>query len=159
MLSFAVEEAYTGLLQVKRYPIAVLNISIPYEDVDVNYHPSKREVRFREESRVFSTVQRAVRAVLIADSPVPNLSSPSTLSHDKSVAPYFFTRSAFGRADTENSKPLYQSPLGVGSTELSAPVEPGQPLKIIGQVKLTYVLAEGPSGMLLVDQHLSLIHI
>ena len=153
MLSFAVEEAYTGLLQVKRYPIAVLNISIPYEDVDVNYHPSKREVRFREESRVFSTVQRAVRAVLIADSPVPNLSSPSTLHHDTSVALSSFTRSAFGRAGTENSTPLYQSPLGVESTEFSAPVEPGQPLKIIGQVKLTYILAEGPSGMLLVDQH------
>ena len=67
MLSFALEEAYLGLLQVKRYPLAALNISLPYADVDVNSHPAKREVRFHNESGVFSTVQRAVRAVLVAD--------------------------------------------------------------------------------------------
>ena len=66
MLSYAVEEAYMGLLQVKRFPLVALNIIIPYQDVDVNYHPSKREVRFREENQVFSTVQRAVRGALVA---------------------------------------------------------------------------------------------
>ena len=94
MLSYAVEEAYTGLLQVKRYPMAAVNISMPYEEVDVNSHPSKREVRFREESRVFSVVQRAVRAVLVADSPVPNLAPPPDFDYPVAVAPSFFPRSA-----------------------------------------------------------------
>ena len=153
MLSYAVEEAYTGLLQVKRYPISVLNISIPYEDVDVNYHPSKREVRFRKENQVFSTVQRAVRAVLVADSPVPNLPPPSGLIGDSVAAPSFFTRSAFGQARNENSSPLHPSQLGVVSSGLGAYVQPAPPLIIVWQIKLTYIVAEGPSGMFLVDQH------
>ncbi len=74
MLAFALEEAYHGLLPEKRYPLAVLNLGIPYADVDVNSHPAKREVRFHQEGKVYSTLQRAVRAALMADSPVPDLS-------------------------------------------------------------------------------------
>ncbi|MEK7807268.1 MAG: DNA mismatch repair endonuclease MutL, partial [Chloroflexota bacterium] len=55
MLSYAVEEAYHGLLPDKRHPLATLDLSLPYADVDVNYHPAKREVRFHLEGKVFST--------------------------------------------------------------------------------------------------------
>ncbi len=153
MLSFAVEEAYTGLLQVKRYPLAALNISIPYEDVDVNYHPSKREVRFREENRVFSAVQRAVRSVLVADSPVPNLAPPSDPDYPTAVAPSFFPRSAFGGIRNGGGMPDYQGQLGGGPADAAAPLQPAPPLKVVGQLKLTYIVAEGPGGMFLVDQH------
>ncbi|GAG50274.1 unnamed protein product, partial [marine sediment metagenome] len=51
-LAYAVEEAYRGMLMVGRYPIAVLHLRLPYEDVDVNVHPTKAEVRFRDESAV-----------------------------------------------------------------------------------------------------------
>ena len=71
MLAYAVEEAYAGLLQTKRYPVAAVNVVMPYDEVDVNSHPAKREVRFHNENRVFSLIQRAVRAALVADSPVP----------------------------------------------------------------------------------------
>ena len=71
MLAFALEEAYHGLLPDKRYPLAVLNLTLPYAEVDVNCHPAKREVRFHHEGTVYSTLQRAVRAALVADSPVP----------------------------------------------------------------------------------------
>src|SRR4029077_16052813 len=70
-LAYAVQEAYQGLLMVNRFPIAVLNISCAYEDVDVNVHPTKAEVRFRDESAVFGAVQRAVRSAVMARSPVP----------------------------------------------------------------------------------------
>ena len=152
MLSFALEEAYMGLLQVKRYPVAALNISIPYEDVDVNFHPSKREVRFRDESRVFSTLQRAVRAVLVADSPVPPLSSLSS-EDSAAVAPTFFPRSAFG--GVQNRGGTFDYPRGSlgGPVDAAAPLQPAPPLKVVGQLKLTYIVAEGTEGMFLVDQH------
>ena len=157
MLSFAVEEAYTGLLQVKRYPLSALNISIPYEEVDVNSHPSKREVRFREESRVFSVVQRAVRAVLVADSPVPDLAPPPDSDYPAAVAPSFFPRSAFGgprnAGSSHNGIPDHQGAFTGGPPDAATPRQPAPPLKVVGQLKLTYIVAEGPSGMFLVDQH------
>ena len=153
MLSFAVEEAYIGLLQVKRYPLAALNISIPYEGVDVNSHPSKREVRFREENRVFSTVQRAVRAVLMADSPIPSLASPPESAYPAAVAPSFFPRSAFGGARYGGGMPDYEGGLEGGQADARLPKQPAPPLKVVGQLKLTYIVAEGPAGMFLVDQH------
>ena len=153
MLSFAVEEAYMGLLQVKRYPLAALNISIPYEDVDVNSHPSKREVRFREESRVFSTVQRAVRAVLVADSPVPSLAPPPGSDFPAAVAPSFFPRSAFGGGRNGVGMPGYRGGDSGGPTDAAAPRQPAPPLRVVGQLKLTYIVAEGAEGMFLVDQH------
>ena len=157
MLSYAVEEAYTGLLQVKRYPLAALNISIPYEEVDVNSHPSKREVRFREESRVFSVVQRAVRAVLVADSPVPNLAPPPDSDYPAAVTPSFFPRSAFGglrnAGSSHNGMPDHQGGFAGGPAHAADPRQPAPPLKVVGQLKLTYIVAEGPAGMFLVDQH------
>ena len=158
MLSFAVEEAYMGLLQVKRYPLAALNISIPYEDVDVNSHPAKREVRFREESRVFSTVQRAVRAVLVADSPVPSLAAPASDAlpdYPVASAPSFFSRSAFGAGRNSGGMVDYPSPgwSSGGPADAAATRRPAPPLKVVGQLKLTYIVAEGAEGMFLVDQH------
>ncbi|MDA1127161.1 MAG: DNA mismatch repair endonuclease MutL [Chloroflexi bacterium] len=162
MLSFAVEEAYMGLLQVKRYPLSSLNISIPYEHVDVNAHPSKREVRFQDESRVFSTVQRAVRAVLVADSPVPSLSPPPGSDYPAAVASSFFPRSAFGGVRNGGGRDSVEMLERTGGS-LSGPVgldpgmpasrQPAPPLKVVGQLKLTYIVAEGSEGMFLVDQH------
>ncbi|MQG35107.1 MAG: DNA mismatch repair endonuclease MutL [SAR202 cluster bacterium] len=149
MLSFAVEEAYMGLLQVKRYPLASLNISMPYEDVDVNAHPAKREVRFKDESRVFSTVQRAVRTVLVAESPVPMLTSPNP-EYAAAPATSFFPRSAFGGARSGGSAPEYPAS---APPDAAVPRRPAPPLKVVGQLKLTYIVAEGAEGMFLVDQH------
>ena len=73
VLAFALEEAYHGLLPMKRYPMAVLNLTLPFTDVDVNSHPAKREVRFHNEPRVYSLLQKAVRSALIAESPVPRI--------------------------------------------------------------------------------------
>jgi DNA mismatch repair protein MutL len=159
MLSFALEEAYHGLLPERRYPLAALNLTVPYSDVDVNSHPAKREVRFRDESKLYSTLQRAVRAALIADTPVPTLGRSGFGSNPASTeagpgSPGFF-RSAFDRAGAtgkggggridQNSSAL----TAVGLTpQLALPV-----LRVVGQVRQTYIVAEGPDGMYLVDQH------
>ncbi len=155
MLSFALEEAYLGLLQVKRYPLAALNISLPYVDVDVNSHPAKREVRFHNESGVFSTVQRAVRAVLVASSPVPQLSAPPTPETSPRLlgGPSFFSRSSFSGEDRRGGPGLGPVEEAFAPADSSVVQQPAPPLRVVGQLKLTYIVAEGAGGMYLVDQH------
>src|SRR5262249_25778256 len=63
-LSYAVDEAYRTLVQVGRYPIAVLHLTVPPGDVDVNVHPRKSEVRLLHEPAAFAAVQRAIRRTL-----------------------------------------------------------------------------------------------
>jgi DNA mismatch repair protein MutL len=86
-LSSALLQAYHTLLMVGRYPLAVLFIDLAPEEVDVNVHPAKAEVRFRSPDAVFSLVQRAVKRALLAYSPTPQISTtywqttPSTQTH------------------------------------------------------------------------------
>ena len=148
MLGFALEESYHGLLPVKRYPIGAINLSVPYGDVDVNSHPAKREVRFHHEGAVFRTLQRTVRGALVADSPVRSIQSPSGAQTLQGPAGFesssFFPRGAFGGRQTA---------LAGGPPDAAAPIQPAPALKVVGQVKATYIVAEGPDGMYLVDQH------
>ena len=59
-LGFALEQAYHGFLMERRYPLAVVNVSISPEEVDVNVHPAKTEVRFRRENQVFAALQLVI---------------------------------------------------------------------------------------------------
>ena len=160
MLSFAVEEAYAGLLQVKRYPVAAINIVLPYGDVDVNSHPAKREVRFHQENRVFSLVQRAVRSALMAEAPVPVFDQASSgqagftsFGRNRLSGGRFSGAAGQGYGDGPASFQSQQAP-GYGAGEaLSLLGRPAVPLKVVGQLQQTYVVAEGPEGMYLVDQH------
>src|SRR5512134_2812900 len=72
-LNTALLQAYHTLLMVGRYPLSALFLEIPPEQVDVNVHPAKAEVRFRTPDKVFSFVQRSARRALLAYSPVPNV--------------------------------------------------------------------------------------
>ena len=63
-LGYAVDEAYRTLVPVGRHPIVVLDLRVPPEDVDVNVHPRKTEVRLLRERAVFAAVQRAIRRAL-----------------------------------------------------------------------------------------------
>ena len=71
-LSTAVLQAYHTMLMVGRYPIAVVRLNVPPEDVDVNVHPAKAEVRFRYPDAAFSAVERTVRKTLTAHAPIPH---------------------------------------------------------------------------------------
>ncbi len=160
MLTHAVSESYHGFLPDKRYPVAVINLTVPLGDVDVNVHPTKREVRFRQENRVYSVVQRAVRGALIATSPVPEISigpeRPSPAFHGTpSSSPVFrpadsgqWPAAAPGTAKTDQ----WDRTLASDQPALR-PMEALNSLRIVGQVKSTYLVAEGPDGMYLIDQH------
>ena len=149
-LTAAVIKAYNTLLMVGRYPVAVLFIELPAKQVDVNVHPSKAEVRFRDADQVFSALQRAIRRGLLAYSPVPEL-RPANLwgrqaNHDESgtvFGPSGFA-GAWGDASAAPQAAQPQSYL---------PLERLPLLRLIGQVAATYLIAEGPDGLYLIDQH------
>ncbi len=136
-LSVALEQAYHGLLQQGRYPIAVVELRMPPEEVDVNVHPTKREVRFRQEGRAFSVVQRAVRGVLIARSPVPEVSPDKLGPSAPPPAPALAQQAA---------------PPAPGQERLIAS-ESLPRLRVLGQMGNAYLVAEGPDGLYLIDQH------
>ncbi|GAH51111.1 unnamed protein product, partial [marine sediment metagenome] len=73
LLAWAVEEAYHGLLMQGKHPVAIINISLPPDEVDVNMHPTKTEVKFQSEHIVFGAVQKTVRRALIDLAPVPKI--------------------------------------------------------------------------------------
>jgi len=138
-LVFALEECYQGRLERGRHPIAVLDIGIDPELVDVNVHPSKREVRFRDENTVFAAVQRAVRAALGGSEP-------------------FFYRAAppspLERNQTGQLATAHEAWSSVAVQDLVVePAPAGVPLRPLGQVGPGYLVAEGPQGIVLVDQH------
>ncbi|MCZ7538699.1 MAG: DNA mismatch repair endonuclease MutL [Anaerolineae bacterium] len=81
-LSYAVVQAYHTLIPQGRYPLAVLLIALPPEEVDVNVHPTKAEVRFRAPDAVFSAVQRAVRQAVVGQAPVPSLGGAFPTARD-----------------------------------------------------------------------------
>jgi DNA mismatch repair protein MutL len=155
-LNTALLQAYHTLLMVGRYPMAILFLEIPPEEVDVNVHPAKAEVRFRHPDHIFSTVQRAVRRALLAYSPVPQV--PAAGWH----AP-FPGRSIDPAWEMAASTPAMPQVGGLaapggpfvqpetGQAELPSGQLPI--LRLIGQIGATYLVAEGPDGLYLVDQH------
>ena len=170
MLTFALEESYHGLLPEKRYPLAALNLVLPYEDVDVNSHPAKREVRFQQDGKVYSALQKAVRSALVAHSPVRGMHGMS--GGRASINPGAGSTSGFFRSpfqmrpapsgNNENrfdggkaGQNAYQDPYEGGGPPDAAmtPQQTLPALRVVGQVRLTYIVAESPDGMYLVDQH------
>jgi DNA mismatch repair protein MutL len=72
-LAYAVQEGYRGLLMTGRYPVAFLFLTVPPDQVDVNAHPTKAEVRFRENSLLFSLIRATVKNRLLKENLVPRL--------------------------------------------------------------------------------------
>ena len=175
-LAFAVEEAYRGMLMVGRRPVAILNIEVPYEEVDVNVHPTKTEVRFRDESAIFGAVQRAVRAALVEQAPVPAGARASVAIEP--APPLVLTAQPWSppiwEAGVRKEGAAVAIGAGVpertpgssnGDTTSHDGGETSQPspggtitqtlpvLRVIGQFGGVYIIAEGPEGMYLIDQH------
>ena len=193
-LNYAVSQAYHTLMPADRYPIAVLMISVPPEEVDVNVHPAKSEVRFHIPESIFSAVQRGVRHSVIDQAPVPSASNFDDFTPANTPAP---TPSPFRRQADQLDLDLPDHDSGRRNQQIpprtthdydygtwqrqkdaqraavqldeesenepqrkveSAPALPNRPrtlppMRVVGQIAATYIIAEGPAGMYLVDQH------
>lgn len=152
----ALLKAYQTYLMVGRYPLSILFIEIDPEDVDVNVHPAKSEVRFKKPDEIFSSVQRAVRRALMAYSPVPQIAPTPWRSE-----PWFSTSGMDTGTKISASTPegLSQQPEAENERVTDANGEQAQLvsgiplLRLIGQIGATYLVAEGPDGLYLIDQH------
>ncbi len=184
-LSYAVIQAYHTLLMVGRFPIAVIMVDVPPDEVDVNVHPAKAEVRFRDADSVFSVVHRAVRAALLANMAPPEPPSVFRRAEAGEFAAPILPNEVSGVIDPVSrahplagseswdrigisrhgsDKPAFRWPDTGGrqggemrpaaDNSAAAPViRNASALRIIGQLAVTYVIAEGPEGLYLIDQH------
>lgn len=155
-LTFAIVEAYRGMLPIGRYPVAVIEVRLPPDEVDVNVHPTKAEVRLRDERAVFAAVQRAVRRTISARSPVPDLDVRGSMfeagaddrwSPANQAPPPVATPAQRFEPRASNLEPR------ATAAEQPALIDQLPLLRPVGQMSNTYVIAEGPDGMYLIDQH------
>ena len=190
-LNASVTRAYQTLIMVGRFPLVTLFITLDPEDVDVNVHPAKAEVRFRNPDRIIGAVHRAVRRGLITESPVPELNTPTVWPTYQRPAPPPFDPNAVERpvavplwrtnfgdefpqvpasgSDPETQiapqpqdpQPAFESVPQPIAPVIPAPLPPQSPepmvsfpiLRWIGQLGSCYIIAEGPDGLYLIDQH------
>jgi len=84
LIGRALSEGYRSILPHGVYPVALLFIDVPLEEVDVNVHPAKTEVRFRRAAAVADSVREAVRATLASAgfAPVPEIQPPAEFSKE-----------------------------------------------------------------------------
>jgi DNA mismatch repair protein MutL len=136
-LGFALEEAYSGFLMTGRHPIAAVHLTVPSDEVDVNIHPSKSEVRFARERDVHGALHRAVaHSLLQMRLEAREMKGVTDLPDEPEwvdAAP----------------RPLLEEPVADAASLL-----PQMPvLRVFGQANAAFIIAEGPDGLYMIDQH------
>jgi DNA mismatch repair protein MutL len=173
-LATAVLQAYHTMLMVGRYPLAVIQLALPPEEVDVNVHPTKAEVRFRNPDAAFSAVQRTVRQALTEQAPVPELGtrqwslggsemparsgegawSPDwALSSERTLSQPAFAAQSFATDTRPPASSPAVSAAGAPGAQAPLPATEMPLLRVVGQVGAAYIVSEGPDGLYLIDQH------
>jgi len=112
----AVNQAYTGLLPLRRYPVVFLFMDFPAGDVDVNVHPTKAEVRFARPGEVFKLLERAIRGAL----------SRAELASAEG-------RGEYGRA----GEAAREQPRGAAEAPPSRPAKPARPMARVSRPRFT----------------------
>ena len=180
MLARALVEAYHGLLPSGRYPLAFLHVELDPAEVDVNVHPTKAEVRFRRSGNIFTAVQKAVRQALGEATPVRSLGTlpqaPTGSLDQPAMRPLWDQShdSRWSHFALEMQRPADAPPFSMEGREIAGagdfagqvirpeerPFTPERPiprnlppLRVLGQLGQTYIIAEGPAGLYLIDQH------
>jgi DNA mismatch repair protein MutL len=168
----AIDMAYKNMMPSGRYPFVILNLDINPEDVDVNVHPTKKEVRYKNPNQIFSFVQSAIDYALnaikneyIHKEPDSNIANFATTFNQK-----FPQEEA---QEKEDAAEIF--PFKVNSQSKEAPVfaakefspvqktmeikfdtpEQVKKINVIGQFKNTYILVENEDNLEIIDQHIA----
>ncbi len=164
VLMAALSQAYTGILERGRSPEAFLFLRLPYGDVDVNVHPAKSEVRFRDTQLVFRLVLRAVgegaaRGHVIKDV-VPAGSGPRVAEEGASYpAPglEFGPEGAEGAGAGDMDRryvSAFSTPAGGEDGSAGQAAAPGSKGPVVlGQYANMYIVAAAEDGLVVIDQH------
>ncbi|MBA7611791.1 DNA mismatch repair protein MutL [subsurface metagenome] len=174
-ISHAIKEAYRGLLELNRFPVVFLFIQMPYEDYDVNVHPTKIEVRFYNSNLVHSQILGCIREKLLGTnlearanlSAIPHQKSTfsgSALVRDQKItdamAEFFKkhrpvqTQQQFGRP---LEKPFAAPHPGAGQITESRPGHPAPGISLgqrrFLQIHDSFIVAQTDDGFVIIDQH------
>jgi DNA mismatch repair protein MutL len=164
MLQHALLDVYRDILPRGRFPTAVLFLEVPPEEVDVNVHPAKWEVRFAEPRAVHGLLRDAVRSAIASRSwvaaPGPGGGGAKPVSPagwtprvSEGTTDWIFARGPeAGGGDATHGATM---PLPEGGAPAGSPVERVRfaDLRLLGQLLSTYLLLEAKDQLLLVDQH------
>ena len=164
----AIDIAYKNMLPNGRYPFVVINIDINPNEIDVNAHPTKREIRYKTPNQIFNFVQSAVSYAL------SNLKVDiaPTIEKESKVIPFSKQTPDFGSYKEEENVPEPVFPIRVERKIEDKPIveeivqqkkmeiEFDTPSKlkqvnVIGQFKNTYILVENEDNLELIDQHIA----
>ena len=169
LLVGALRAAYRDLIARDRHPVAALFLHVPLEDVDVNVHPAKTEVRFRDPSAVRGLIVGGLRHAL-------DEAGHRSAAHDHAAAPVMWTTdldrhpresgdlmpevhtlaeapALAGPMAFAETRALFESQPAARAETATEPV-PRFPLGVArGQVAATYIVAEAEDGLVIVDQH------
>ncbi len=151
ILQAALNQAYTGILERARSAEAFLFLTLPFGDVDVNVHPAKAEVRFRDSQLVFKLVLRAVEHATAKERTVKDVYPAAGESlTPPGVAEPVAAGLAFEPAGTDaEARRLHGSAAG-----LAAEARPsGSGPTVLGQFQNIYIIAEAEDALLVIDQH------
>jgi DNA mismatch repair protein MutL len=185
LLMHAISSAYHNLMPPACYPFALLFVDCDPGEVDVNVHPSKTEVRFRSASFVHDFVRDTLRATLVEQRPVAEAPPPSPLPLDTPPQPAAglpfsefsqqienFRFDALSEPRSVLPEPRSVLPDAPPELRLKVPethggwpegvtldVTPGMAsladLRVLGQLHASFILAVGPDGLWIIDQHVA----
>ncbi len=171
-LMSAIFQGYKGRLMKGSFPLAVLFIKIAFDQVDVNVHPSKREIKFFDHQRVYQTVAREIGKTLLKSQ--EKFSAPLKVKDVNTGSQDLYqgrTKEKGKDSYLKVEQPVFEwgmdSSLNHAQKEKSIEHMAGSPnasvysflepstlkIKILGQVMGTYILAESEAGLMMIDQH------
>ncbi|MBN2569489.1 MAG: DNA mismatch repair endonuclease MutL [Deltaproteobacteria bacterium] len=157
-LNHAVMTAYRGVIEARKYPSVVLYVNVPTEDVDVNVHPTKREVRFKNPREVYSLLVDSMTDALAEAGPVagkdyfiaPHVSGENKKYYtgriDSAIKRYTVSRDR-NRETIGDTLELFERDDKIGERVSFSS------LRYLGQVNNTYLIFSKHEGMVLIDQH------
>lgn len=171
----AIDTAYKNMLPAGKYPFVCLNLSIPTKDVDVNVHPTKKEVRYQNPNQIFNFIYSSILGAL-ADIKVPQKEEPDIVipfgnyntlqtttqdgvSQDKEDDDTVYVSSQkFEEIQETNTPPASrQFELNIKQIDLDIPkvAQVEETFNIIGQYQNTYIIFEEDTELKIVDQHIA----
>lgn len=159
----AISFAYEELIPRGKHPFVAINLELPKDELDVNVHPTKKEIRYQNGNQVFNFVHSAIKqAVETSKRPfdnafVPSYSSAETYKQDESTDFASFKEQV-------SYTPKFYKPLEAQLVQKLPEIQQEFMLeqdqsfnnyKIIGQFKNTYILVETKDGLQIIDQHIA----
>ncbi|MDP8218001.1 MAG: DNA mismatch repair endonuclease MutL [Candidatus Theseobacter exili] len=162
-LSYALSEGYGTTIMQNRYPSAVVFFKLPGEEVDVNVHPAKKEIRFADTSSIRGFLIHSVRETLQKNDLVPHVTFPDETGFYREEKSSGLSRSELVRDATEQYLKLNEenalpdhSGTAVAEESFQEQLDESRPLsfdRIIGVLADMYILVESQKGLIIIDQH------